>query len=507
MSSEKILIKFFSQIKPEEFKRDTFLESVYQFYVKEKYITDPNNKSIVKLRENPPNLFTCYMDYLLRNKEFNNELERNTELKNIYSEITEMMLYGDPDKEVESGFLSKEEKEKSKQRFKNNRETETKHEKVHDPSSKKIVLDKKKALKVLSVFIQQSIIVTYENPDLTATEDEERTREQISSDILNDVKKGTTFTDIKGVSIDEKGRELPVAKPDEIFRQRNEMMNIWRDTESKCQELLRQQVWETLLTKLYFIDTKHMFEVKSLGVIPDKIETIFTSETSYSLPREILLNSYTGGKYKTVIRLSNEHPINDYINVSKNKEKCIYICTGSQMVIGGNADQGIDCNESMLYMISTYSAGISKALHAYPLNVYQALLCRNVLVFKDFNYKIKPVQQWQRIAVLTAPVKFRPNLVSTKKDDIDIYARETNFKKTEDADDFKNSLIGSIETCLFFGYDTIILDDRAIEDNRLPAYAVMRIMYDVLHMFNGRVREFIISINKSKSFNVFREKF
>ena len=36
MSSEKILIKFFSQIKPEEFKRDTFLESVYQFYVKEK---------------------------------------------------------------------------------------------------------------------------------------------------------------------------------------------------------------------------------------------------------------------------------------------------------------------------------------------------------------------------------------------------------------------------------------------------------------------------------------
>ena len=73
MSSEKILIKFFSQIKPEEFKRDTFLESVYQFYVKEKYITDPNNKSIVKLRENPPNLFTCYMDYLLRNKEFNND--------------------------------------------------------------------------------------------------------------------------------------------------------------------------------------------------------------------------------------------------------------------------------------------------------------------------------------------------------------------------------------------------------------------------------------------------
>jgi hypothetical protein len=68
----------------------------------------------------------------------------------------------------------------------------------------------------------------------------------------------------------------------------------------------------------------------------------------------------------------------------------------------------------------------------------------------------------------------------------------------------KNIINGMAETALFFGYDTLILDDRAIEDNNLPAYVTAKLLKEELNKYNGRFREIIICCNKSNSFNVFR---
>ncbi len=557
MASEKFLIKFFDQLSPQEFKKDKFLKGVYKFYKQERYIiiSDKNGtgKVIKKLRDNPPSLFVCYTDYLVRNKEFEDDNERSMELKRLYKEIVDTMLYKEIDDEINTGFITKEEKKRAMLRAgrdektiksiqdqmekmdkktidkKTLRDLKSRAEDTTDRIStkdimytskdtdetqdtlkvqgkkKKVILDKEKALQVLSAFIQQSQIMTYEEPEQETTEEDEKIKEKASGGMMDDISAGTTFIDIDGEEIQEDARLLPEAVPDLVFGQRSDMMNIWRDTESKCQELMQQDVWAELISKVFFIDTNEITSNTK------KIETVELEETIDILPVEKFKQLYTNNQYKTEMRLLNTHPINETVRLAKNKIKCIYICTGSQMVTGGNADQGIDCTESMLWMTSTYSAGLARALHAYPLSLSHILLCRNVLVFKDTNYKIKPLNQWQRIAVMNAPARFRPilNIEDMKQGEIDerIFHAKTHFKYEKDKATFKKSLTGAIEVCLFFGYDVIVLDDRAIEDNQLPAHDVAKIMRDVFNSFFGRVKEFIIAIHKAKSFNVFRYHF
>jgi hypothetical protein len=546
MSSEKFLIKFFAQLSPNEFKKDRFLKGVYKFYKQERYIVmndrDNSDKVVKKKRDNPPSLFECYTDYLIRNKEFEDDNEKRMELKRLYKDIVETILYKEIDSEVNTGFVTKEEKKRAMLRaardvktIKSIEEQMKKIEKktidnkiLRDLRSKaeddddkistksimysgqndntvkktKIVVDKEKALQVLSVFIQQSLIVTYEEPNREATEEDEKFKEKASDNIIDEISNGTTYIDINGEEVLEDARELPEAKPDPMFGQRSDMMNIWRDTESKCQELLQQDIWAELISKLFFIDTE------DIAKKPDKIKTAYLEETRDILPVEKFTSLYTNNQYKTEIKLLNTYPVEETVRLSKNKVKCAYLCAGSQMVIGGNADQGIDCTESMLYLTSTYSAGLAKALHAYPLKLSQVLLCRNVLVFKNTSYKVKPITQWQRIVVINSPSRFRPalNIDDIRQDATDerLFSSKTHFKHEKDKLEFKKNLASAIEVCLFFGYDVIILDDRSIEDNQLPAHDVAKLTREVLTSFFGRVKEFIICISKSKSFNVFR---
>lgn len=184
------------------------------------------------------------------------------------------------------------------------------------------------------------------------------------------------------------------------------------------------------------------------------------------------------------------------------------------MVQGGNADQGINVQESMLYNTSTYSVGIAKALHAYPLSINHAILCPNVLIFKDSKYQDLPMNKYQRIAVLCAPNKWRPKLVNHKHKDLSdlspadyIYDVQTTFESKEMYFDLAKSFSNTLEMALFFGYDTIVLDDRAIEDNNAPAHLMAKMMREVINVHNSRFNEIIIAVNKACVFNVFKYYF
>lgn len=549
MTSENFLINFFDKLVPREFKKDKFLKGVYYFYKQEKYIiVESHGKSTKKLRDNPPSLFECYIDYLMRNKEFADDNEKAIELESLCDDIVDTILNKEIDEEIATGFISKEEKKravlragkdpetmkvlnqeintKNNENTKNNkkskesiiasRDLRSKLEEANDSTKlvarakasykgKKIVLNKEKALHVLSAFVQQSAIMTFEEPVQETTEEDEKFKEKASDNIVDEISNGTSYVDIYGDEIIEEARELPEAQPDLVFGQRSDMMNVWHDTESKCQELMKQDVWAGLISKLFFIDTS------DITVNTKKIKTVDLDETIDVLPVEKFKSLYTGTEYKTSTRLLNTFPVEETVRLAKNKIKCIYVCTGSQMVIGGNADQGIDCNESMVYMTSTYSAGLARALHAYPLLPSQVLMCRNVLVFKNMEYKIKPVNQWQRIAVVNSPTRFRPalNIEDIKQNEVDdrLFSSKTKFKHEKHRLELKKNLAGVIELCLFFGYDVIILDDRAICDNQLPAHEVAKIIREVTNSFFGRVKEFIICISKAKVFNVFRHYF
>jgi hypothetical protein len=572
MSAEKFLAKFFEKLKASDFAKDKFLEAFYKFYLKEKN----------------SNLFDCYTEYLIRNKQFANDNEREIEINSLFNELKHAILYGVKRKKTALGFVEEKDKNKNvkleesdtdddsddsgNKNLKTTAESKTlrniasikpnmsKSPAIKSTSAKssklptkpktarisstktgpnKVQLNKENALKMLSMFIKQSFIVTYEEPDMDMTQEDQEFRENTTDNILDEIVHGKVTYDHEGRKITEDARDLPEAKKDVVFGQRSDMMNIWRDTESKCQGLVKNEKLAALVYKIYFINTINVNNARNddieynrdgslrkdatasvdgsvpgsikISSKPRSIETVFLEEIKDLLPIEKFVSRYSNNNYNTVITFVNDQPINQTLTRSKQKLKPIYICAGSQMVLGGNADQGIDTTESMLWMTTTYSSALEKVLHAYPLYANQLILCPNVLVFKDTNYNNLPVPEWQKIAVMNAPCRFRPptNIQDLKENEVDarLYDKKTTFAKKTDVIKFKDSLANAIETALFFGYDTIVLDDRAIADNQLPAHQTAKSIKEVIDSFKGRVKEFVISIPKSRSFNVFRYYF
>jgi hypothetical protein len=471
MSSEKILIKIFNNISGDEFRKDKFLEEVYKCWKKE-------SKNYSK-----STFFEFYMEFLIRNKTFTHN-EKIAELHKLYKEIVNSILNND---DVNVGFIDQKEKtqkdefihQEKTQQEKTQQEKTQKEELKH---SKKTLLDKDHTIKILSDYVQQSSIVTE-----TEVEVEEDTN--TVSDMINEVSCGSKYIDIHGNEIKEEGRIIPKSKPDEIFKRRSEIMNIWRDTESKCQELNQIEAMSNLINKLYFIDTTYIN--RNLNYI----QTITMQELD--LTEETIKCAYTNSAYNTTIRLINATPLSEAINKVKERIRSIYILSGSQMVIGGNADQGIETNESDIYLTSTYSSAIEKILYAFPLQLNQFIICPKVLVFKNLDYKLLPASQWEKVVVMNSPCKFRPKLSENNLD----------FANMIDKEQFKKSIQNSIELSLFMGYDTIILDDRGIQDNNLPAEISINIIKESIDDFHGRVKEFNICIKDPKLYNLFKKQF
>ncbi len=486
MASEKFLTKFFVKLTKADFKVDAFLNAFYKFYKKSK----------------AADIFHCYIDYIIRNREFQDDNERNAALKELYDEIKDTILFKDENASTDLGFVSEKDRTETTERHGTDvdstpvkKKKPTKVSETPLPQTGAVKVNKAKALRVLSDFIKQSSIITYEDPNEISNQQDELFRDITQANIIDEI-------------INRDGRVLPAPQPDIEFGKRSDMMNIWRDTEAKCQKLCEEPALDLLVSKLFFIDTQQ------LNARPDKITTVELAEINDILPKETLLSGYSKTKYNTTVKLTNAIPIEEVLTRSRQKIKTLYICAGSQMVQGGNADQGINVQESMLYLTSTYSVGISKALHAYPLSIQQILICPNVLVFKDTKYTELPMNKYQRIAVMSCINQWRPKLINPKFADLSsedpktyLYDPKTLFASNEAYVNLAKSFSNALEAALFFGYDTIVLDDRAIEDNNAPAHLMAKMMKEVLNIYNGRFKDVIIAVNKAASFNVFRHYF
>ena len=93
MSSEKFLVKFFEKLTKSDFKKDPFLLAFYKFFKKSQ----------------SQDIFRCYSDYVLRNREFADNNERINVLKELYDEIRNEILFKDEDASTDLGFISAEE--------------------------------------------------------------------------------------------------------------------------------------------------------------------------------------------------------------------------------------------------------------------------------------------------------------------------------------------------------------------------------------------------------------
>lgn len=502
--SEKFLSVFFSKLKVKDFQKDKFLHAFRKFYKKEK----------------SRDVFECYLEYITRNMDFKED-EREIELRKICDDIKNSMISQEvqstTDVTYETAFTQVREKRK--------------------PTKFKI--SKERALEVISDFIKQSFIRTEEDPEKEYDEKNEAFMEETTNNIVDEIQKD--------------GRTMPEPKKDVVFGQRSEMLNIWFHTRQRCQELMENKQLATLVSKIFYIDISKftnnnisttvvnhtanvrqgLFAANDSANVPQNVtqsvENIYKSTQvkpiiqqsldtvvlktddgkETILPGENFVSTYSNANYNTTFTFSNNHPLLETMNRAKQKIRCLYICSGSQNICGSNADQGIDVAESMLYMTSSYSMSLERALHAFPIKNTEVILCPSVLVFKDTEYKMLTVNNWQKIAVMMAPSKYRPktNLKDPPQNDCELDDRLYD-KKTEmtakDYDRIKTNLVGSIELALFFGYDTVIIDDLSISDNWLPAHQIANIIRESYVPFKGRLKELVVCANKAKSFNIFK---
>jgi hypothetical protein len=243
-TSARIIITFFNKLKPIDFQKDAFLLGFYNAYLTERdgYPAIPpdlkSGKPEVPAYEGNPKLtvFEYYMEYMMRNKEYK-VTDNQKEIYNLCDEIKQAIFTTDCHKCRRCQKCLHY--EKCPQCKKNERcsrclvcskcndcilcnanvtpEAPT----ITTRGNKKIVnLDKSFAIQILSEFINVSNIVVDENPDGDQTEFDDEFRNAATASIISEIQ--------------ESGQLIPAAKKDAEFNNRNEMLEIWRDTEQRC---------------------------------------------------------------------------------------------------------------------------------------------------------------------------------------------------------------------------------------------------------------------------------
>ena len=488
--SEIFLQNLFGILSEKHFKNDSNLISFYSFY-----------KSCLK--ENPQtDLFQCYMSYILRNYESNIiETKRQELLDDIFYTIALEESDDTTDHSTQPRANAYQEAYKHSKK---------KERKVID---KNIKINKKFALKVLSDFISQSGIRVVEDPDRVDDSADQEFRDKTTERIISEIQV-------------EDGRQMPKPQPDRQFGERSTMLTYFSQVQQHIAQIQKQQPGLIDIVKKWIYINVNDFQNKQKVInslefsipknhtldaitIKERLNQGIDERKDYEviIPSFPVNQCYTNQNYNTTVTLYSSPPIEISTALKKTQKKNIYICTGSQIICGGGADQGLNVKESYLYMTSTFSVTIEKFIHAFPIPVGNIIICPNVLVFKDINYNLLQPTEWVKIAVANAPLKFRPKVnledVDMTTYDVRLFDKNTFMDNTY-VQKVRQNLIGTIEAALFLGYDHIVLDDLGVMENGMPAHQTAAIMLEVMQQFKGRVAAFYVAVDRTKVFDVYK---
>lgn len=477
--SERFLMRYFDKLVSKNFASDPFLKGFYQAYTKDQEEFGKES------------LFSFYMEYLLRNVDYSTT-SKHQKITELCESIKNEMFAPDEEGHKPS--------------------TSTNDNRVHN-----VTLNKKKSLMTISNFIKASNIVTYDNPDETTTKQDEDFRIATTANIIKEIKAS--------------GKTIPKAQIDAASKRRSELLNIWQDTEHKCVEFINNDALASVLEKVYFVDGQLLGTARQTTTLPcmdvldikgnpskllmevtgqpkRKFDTPKRSDIESDLPIEILVSKRSSNTYNTKVRLLNNWALSETM-ARKNKEHpVVYICSGSQMVPGGCADQGVETNERIVYLASSYHLCIRQAAMGYPLKPTQMLMLPSVLVFKDHSnskFPMLPPAKGTGISIIMAPGIYRPptNLVNSHQHGVDKRLNLPNTKY-KDTTTLLQRYRSMLNTALFFGYDTVVLDDQGVLDFWLPVHQTALLLMQVINEFNNKFREIVVAIHDKEVYAIFR---
>lgn len=420
MSAEKILNQFFDKLKPDDFHSDVVLSSFYKTYTK----TVP--------------LLTFYIDYVLRNKSFTDDNERNVEASNMIKTLYEKIISSSDRK-----------------------------------NDGKKTISKSTAMKILATYIEKSLVTE----DVDESKEEQFFRDDVIADLVNELKPRQP-------------------KINELAVKRDALLNVWRDTEIKCKDIKENQKLSKLVKESYCIDIN-----KKMAFVNCETNQLEEIDKKYRR-KEVKENKVKESNNIQNVKLLNEKPLDMIQN------KMLYICSGSSMMLGGNAEQGVITNESCLYLTTSYSIPLEMFLSKYPLEPFQCIFCPNVLQFKDTKYKLLNISEWKKVSVLMNPYIWHPQLIiGNKKTDI-IQTPELIYEKKcqlEDKNKIESILCNVLETAYFLGFDSICLDDQGCENNLFPVHQMAEILFTVINKYKNKFSEIVICVENKTCYDIFKK--
>jgi hypothetical protein len=344
-------------------------------------------------------------------------------------------------------------------------------------------INKNEGIIVLSEFIKQSFM-NIKDIHLDDMEYNQELHEKNISFILNEIK--------------SEGRNLPKPKTNQIFQQRNKLMEIMNDTYVRCEQL--QKTHKELVEYISKVCIINIDDFKSTKTIQNPINiNSMDIEINNTNPLCMIYQNNNKNiqnikklktKNKCKVSVLNKKP--SYSSITDNQ---IYICSGSCFTNGGNAEQGIYNKESDLYLNSTYSITFNNSSILYPILNNYVLLCPNVIFFKSSEYKILDIKKWYKISVLINPAPFRPIK------DLDIYS-DSSIGDLKYA--FLDKIYSCIDICDALIYDEIILDDFGAEENQIPIVDILYIYNSIIKKYKNNFKYINICVENQKIYSIIK---
>lgn len=315
------------------------------------------------------------------------------------------------------------------------------HQEAKDASKEEI-------LNILGNYIKQASISTEE-----PTQDYSDTfRSDTTNNLLLEVRKD-------GITINH--------QPDADFKLRNDLLDIWADTEHNCDEFCKSKALETKLKKAWYFRG-------------EPTNPITTAELSEDVSSQVVQNIAPQVVYSPNIVISKINGLDEIIK----RQSCCYVCSGSRLACGGMSDQGRICAETQLYLRSSYSMAINQYSFAFPLEYKDLIVCPNVIVFKDNNYRnIKEHQKWVRIPVIMCPTKFKPQIQTDIPESFADYHLILDILRL------------ALKYAAAFGYSSVFIDDLGYQDNQIPKEIARTAVFKVAEEFGTQFYEIILDKN------------
>lgn len=293
------------------------------------------------------------------------------------------------------------------------------------------------------------------------------------------------FRDVKEGDDSKSGNNSKSHSNDSTFLR----MRQYRDTYQTCERLSQaQSELGRSFSRIWLVDTetqfrhpmpRHIIVNEDMGDDPDDLgDEIINMQELKSNYR--MGAPHTAMPHPCPVKIVSDDPV--FYASNCRSPTTVYICSGSNTAVCGNAQHGYDVPESQLCMTSTYGYTMNKISSMFPAHVARAVVCPCVLVITDKEYNVLDSSKWQRIRVICAPVMRGARLV------------KPNTLHPDDRAKIKNGFSAFLELALFLGYDNIVLDDRAAKEHGVPVVAMASIIKEVTAEFSQRCSEITICV-------------